>query len=287
MGANNEKNFKIIRKLGEGGFAEVYLIEKNNKLYALKKTIKPLKEEETNKYNEIINILKKIDNKYITKYYYTFSEKNSFNIVMEFCGEKNLKQFIADYKNKDLLIKEDIISSIIAQICLGLKEIHKNKLIHRNLTPDNIFIDENNNIKIGDFGISKIIATNEYANSRIGKYKYFAPEFEIQEKYNQKIDIYSFGCVIYELFTQNEYYVDKRIREKACQIDSDIYNPEWQNLINLLLNKDYHQRPDIEEVYHLIELIEPNPFFNCMQKLDDIDIDLLERSDPANHTVLK
>ena len=233
MGANNEKNFKIIRKLGEGGFAEVYLIEKNNKLYALKKTIKPLKEEETNKYNEIINILKKIDNKYITKYYYTFSEKNSFNIVMEFCGEKNLKQFIDDYRNKDILIEENTISYIIIQICLGLKEIHKNKLIHRDLTPDNIFIDENNNIKIGDFGISKIIGTNEYANSRIGKYKYFAPEFEIGEKYNNKIDIYSFGCVIYELFTQNEYYVDIRIMEKVCKIDSETYNPEWQNLINL------------------------------------------------------
>ena len=125
MGANNEKNFKIIKKLGKGGFGEVYLIEKNNKLYALKKTIKPLNEEEINKYNEIIDILKNIDNKYITKYYYTFSEKNSFNLVMEFCGEKNLKQFIADYKNKDQLIEEDIISFIIAQICLGLKEIHK------------------------------------------------------------------------------------------------------------------------------------------------------------------
>ena len=136
---------------------------------------------------------------------------------MEFYGEKNLKQIIADYKNKDLLIEEDIISFIIIQICLGLKEIHKNKLIHRDLTPDNIFIDENNNIKIGHFGISKIIATNEYANSRIGKYKYFAPEFEIGEKYNNKIDIYSFGCVIYELFTQNEYYVDIRIMEKVCK----------------------------------------------------------------------
>ena len=248
MGANNEKNFKIIRKLGEGGFGDVYLIEKDNKFYALKKTKHALSQEEINQYNYIINVLKNINNKYITKYYYTFAEKNSFNIVMEFCGEKNLKQFITDYRNKDQLIEENIISHIITQICLGLKEIHKNKLIHRDLTPDNIFIDENNSIKIGDFGISKIIATNKYTQSRIGKYQYFAPEIEMGEKYNNKIDIYSLGCIIYELFTQNKYYIDKRIREKDCQINLEVYNLKWQKLIDLLLNKDYHQRPDIEDV---------------------------------------
>ena len=262
MGANNEKNFKIIRKLGEGGFGEVYLIEKDNKLYALKKTKHALSQEEINKYNKIINALKNINNPFVTKYYYTYTEKNSFNIVMEFCGEKNLKQFIADYRNKNEFIEEKIISFIITQICLGLKEIHKNQLIHRDLTPDNIFIDENNSIKIGDFGISKIIATNKYTQSRIGKYQYFAPEIEMGEKYNNKIDIYSLGYIMYELFTQNEYYIDKRIREKDCQINSEVYNPEWQKVIDLLLNKDYHKRPDIEEVYRLIHHINTNLSFN-------------------------
>ena len=186
MGANNDKKFNIIKKLGEGGFGEVYLIEKEKKYFALKKTKHALSQEEINKYEKLINILKNIDNIFITKYYYTFTEKNSFNIVMEFCGDKNLKQFIADYRNKDILIEENIISFIITQICLGLKEIHKNKLIHRDLTPDNIFIDENNKIKIGDFGISRIIATNYYTQSRIGKYQYFAPEIEMGEKYKIK-----------------------------------------------------------------------------------------------------
>ena len=105
MGANNEKKFKIIRKLGEGGFGDVYLIEKDKKFYALKKTKHALNQEEINQYNKIINVLKNINNPFVTKYYYAYTENNSFNIVMEFCGEKNLKQFIADYKNKDQLMK--------------------------------------------------------------------------------------------------------------------------------------------------------------------------------------
>ena len=187
---------------------------------------------------------------------------------MECYGEKNLKQFISDYRNKGLLIEENIISNIITQICSGLKEIHKYKIIHRDLTPDNIFIDENNRIKIGDFGVSKIIETNEYSQSRIGKYRYFAPEIEIGEKYNNKIDIYSFGCIIYELFTLSEYYIDKKIEEKICKINSEVYNPKWQKLIDLLLNKDYHKRPDIEEVYHSICLINANLHFNFKQNFN-------------------
>ena len=59
-----------------------------------------------------------------------------------------------------MLIDEKLIKDIIIQISLGLKEIHKNKLIHRDLTPDNIFFDKNNNIKIDDFGVSKIITNS-------------------------------------------------------------------------------------------------------------------------------
>ena len=152
-----------------------------------------------------------------------------------------------------------------------MKEIHKNKLIHRDLTPENIFIDENYRIKIGDFGISKILETNKYTKSIIGKYKYFAPEIEMGEKYNNKIDIYSFGCIIYELFTLNEYYIDKRIKEKDCQINVEVYNPEWQNLINSLLNKDYHKRPDIEQIYFFISSININikDEFNFQQYFDE------------------
>ena len=105
------------------------------------------------------------------------------------------------------------------QICEGLNIIHDNKIIHRDLTPDNIFIDDNNKIKIGDFGISKIITTfNKYAKTQIGKSHYLAPEIDKGIEYNNKVDIYSLGCIIYELFTTNEYYIDK-LDEKDCKIN--------------------------------------------------------------------
>ena len=243
----------MIKKLGEGGFGVVYLVEKDNKQYALKQCKMKLENEEIDEYKKIINIISKINNEYLIKYYDNFIENDTFNILMEYGGDNDLKKYINNYKDKNELIKENIIKDIISQICKGLKDIHNNKIIHRDLTPDNIFIDKNNKIKIGDFGVSKILTTlNKYTKSQIGKTYYLAPEILKGLIYNNKVDIYSLGCIIYELFSLNEYYIDK-LDEKDCKIDTKVYNTKYQDLIDLLLKKDYHARPNIEEVIDLIE----------------------------------
>ena len=230
--------YKIKKKLGEGGFGIVYLAEKDDKKYALKKSKMKLEKEEIEQCKKIINILSSINNEYLIKYYETFIEDDTLNIVMEYGGDMDLKKFINIYKSKNELINESIIRNIILQICKGLKEIHKNKIIHRDLTPDNIFIDNNKRIKIGDFGISKITTTlNNYANSKVGKFNYMAPEILKGTKHNNKVDIYSLGCIIYELFTLNEYYSDKVIDEKDCKINTGLYNSKYQDLIDLLIKK--------------------------------------------------
>ena len=251
------KKYKNIKKIGEGGFGDVYLVEKDNNYYALKKLKFKLTKEELEQYQKILNILLKIKNENIIKYYEFFLENDYLNIVMEYCGDTDLKQFIKNQKAKNELIEEELIKDFIIQICNGLKEIHNNGIIHRDLTPDNIFIDINDNIKIGDFGISKIFIKNTlFSKNKQGKYHYFAPEFELEGKYNEKTDIYSLGCVIYELLTLNEYYIDKKIEEKDCKINAEIYNPKWQELIDLLLNKNYKLRPNIDEVMDIINKIE-------------------------------
>ena len=248
-----ETDALIIKQLGKGGFGEVYLIQKNEKYFALKKIPKSqLNEKKIDEINDMIIALSKLNNEHIIKYYDSIIEKDFFCILMEYGGDLNLKQFIKLYRDKNQLIEENIILDIIKQICSGLIEIHKLKFIHRDLTPDNIFIDNNKKIKIGDFGISvKLTTNNIYANSKVGKYHYFAPEIEKKEKYNNKVDIYSLGCVIYELFTLNEYYLDKYIYKK--EIDLEIYNQKWQEIIKLLLKDDYHKRPSIEEAFNYIK----------------------------------
>ena len=162
---------------------------------------------------------------------------------MEYGGNTDLKKYINEQES---LIEEKTLKDIIMQICLGLKEIHNIKLIHRDLTPDNIFMDKNNKIKIGDFGVSKILTTSiNFTKTPVGKYHYFAPEIDNGEKYNNKIDIYALGCIIYELFTLNEY---SNVKKEKGKINTDIYNPKWQYLIDLTLTNDDNKRPNIEEI---------------------------------------
>jgi len=157
------------------------------------------------------------------------------------------------------LIEGNIIYYIFLELCLGIKENHKNNLIHRNLKPENIFINKDNKIKIGVFGISKQLKMNEnYAYTRVGSQCYIAPEVIKGEKYNNKIDIWALGCIIYELFTFNICFessslnglINKIIEGTHDKIDMTKYNSKWQNLIDLLLKKDYNERPNIDEVYN-------------------------------------
>ena len=244
----NIKGYKIIKRIGKGGCGAVYLVQKENKYYALKK-ITDLTEEEIENYQKILNVLFKIKSEYIIRYYESIIESDCLYIIMEYGGNTDLKKYIL--KQEDSLINEKIIKDIIIQICKGLQEIHKNKFIHRDLTPDNIFMDNNNNIKIGDFGVSKVLTTTQnYTKSKAGKFKYLAPEIIKDEKYNNKVDIYSLGCVIYELFTLNEYY---NAKNEDKLINTNIYNSKWQNLIDLTLKDNFNERPDIDYIYNYIK----------------------------------
>ena len=258
------KNYKIIKELGFGSYGRVYKVldEKEKKYYALKKIeFKEFSEEELNLYENEAKLLSSIKNEHIVKYYDSSKDNEFFYILIEYCEGLDLKQFIKQYKSKNEKIDEEFIYNIVSDICLGIKEIHQKNLIHRDLKPENILIDKYNIIKIGDFGISKIFENNnKYANTSVGTNNYMAPELIKGDKHNNKVDIGALGCIIYELLTLNVCFeskslygiIDKIIKKPHGKIDKNIYNHKWQNIIDLLLKKDYRKRPDINKVYNLV-----------------------------------
>ena len=242
----DNKQYKGI--IGKGNYGNVYKIEYNNKIYAVKHLYGKKKIEDSQ--NEDINLskLSELDNKHkehIVEYYGSYpKDENNKYIIMEYAGNSNLKNFIEKYKKSHEYIKEKKIINIIKQICIGLRAIHNCGMIHRDLKPENIFIDEQNfNIKIGDFGTSKIAFDT---NTNTGTPSYKAPEIISGEEYNNKVDMYSLGCIIYELFTLKEYYLNEEFND-IQEIDS-VYDPKWQELIDKLLDTNPENRPNIEKV---------------------------------------
>ena len=269
----NSKKYENIKKLGGGSFGTVYLVvnESRDKNYAIKHISI---ENKPDNYIEIIenevNILKSIeDNNHIIKYYDSGKDKDNryFNILMEYCNGPNLNEFINDYKKKGELIDESIIHDFILDICLGIKAINERNIIHRDLKPANLFLTRDKKIKIGDFGISRqLVNQSQFASSFVGTSNYMAPEMinnqyeannQQKSKYNSKVDIWAFGCIIYELVTlefcfKNVIDLFNKTNNKNnryVNIDTQKYDYKWQELIDFILEKDYSKRPNIDEIY--------------------------------------
>ena len=172
---------------------------------------------------------------------------------MEYAGNRTLKKFIDEKNSNSELIEPETINSIIKQICLGLKEIHDAGITHRDLKPANIFIDENLRIKIGDFGVS---TSSNYFTTQIGTQEYMAPELQVKkksgDKFSNKVDIYSLGCIFYELFTLSNYYRDK-IYNSIKEINTNFYDKKWQKLINLMLSLNPDERPNIDKIFNYLD----------------------------------
>jgi len=253
----NDKEFKIINEIGKGGFGRVMqvLSKSDNKSYAIKEIpIKGEPLENIKSYQNEAIILSKFNCENIVKYYDSSKDENNIYILMEYCNGKNLRNYIDENANNNTLIQENILYNIICQICTGIGEIHNKNIIHRDLNLKNIFMNDNMIIKIGDFGISKQFNSSYTLKTTkiLGTEYYTAPEILIKGIYNKKSDIWSLGCIIYELFTLNIYYKDKFMNE-IKKIDSSIYNNKWQILIDSLLEPDYKKRFDIYQVIKFLK----------------------------------
>ena len=250
--------YKIIKELGKGLFGKVYqaLNKSDNKYYVIEEF--PIKEEtkETiQSFQNEINILLKLNYNNIVKYYDASIDNKNIYILMEFCEGDNLRSFIDKNMNKNTLIEENIINIIIKQICIGIKEIHNKKLIHKDLKPENIIIKDDMDIKLIDLGLTKKL--NIYKTYILGKNKsgsdcYTAPEILLNGIYHEKSDLWSLGCILYELFTLNIYYDDK-IMNCIKKINPIMYNYKWQELIDSLLQPEYTKRPDINQINEFLE----------------------------------
>ena len=260
----NKYHFKIIKEIGSGAFGSVYKIQdkNDNKIYALKKIVLNEKnKEDLDSIKKEAYLLKSIDDENIINYIDSFFYDDSFYIITEFCSNLDLKSFINEHKKENKLINEQTIWTIILNLCNGIKKIHNNNMIHRDLKPGNIFISDNYKIKIGDFGISKILDETNYAQTFAGTLLYMAPEMINGDKYTNKVDIWALGCIIYELCTLDYCFSDNNILKlinkinsgKHGIIDTKYYSDRLQNLIDLSLKKNYRERASIEDIIAILK----------------------------------
>ena len=200
------ENFDIVCKLGKGGFSKVYKVKRkiDNQIYALKK-VQILNLSEKQKLSSLneIRVLASIKNKYIINYKEAFIDEKdcSLCLVTEFADDGDLEQKIIYYKQNDIYFEEKDILKIFIQIVKGLKSLHDMGIMHRDIKSSNIFLFSNGMAKLGDLNICKILSDDNLGRTQTGTPAYAAPEVWMEKPYGLKSDIWSLGCVLYEMIT--------------------------------------------------------------------------------------
>lgn len=145
------------------------------------------------------------------------------------------------------------------QICLGLKHIHDRKILHRDLKGQNIFMTSKGIIKIGDFGIAKVLAsTMQNARTVVGTPYYLSPEIVQSKPYNFKSDMWSMGVILYELCSLKPPFDAPSLHFLAMKIVRGAFNPlpsgfssEMKSLVSQLLTTNERNRPDVNKVLNM------------------------------------
>ncbi|GMH93893.1 hypothetical protein TL16_g12749 [Triparma laevis f. inornata] len=180
--------------------------------------------------------------------------KDSLCICMEYCDGGDLSQKIE--RRRGSLMEERIILSYFVQMALGLDFMHRNRVLHRDLKTQNIFMLGNGRVVLGDLGISKVMeGTNDFARTCIGTPYYMSPEIFKNKPYNHKSDIWALGCVLYEMTTLNHAFDSNSLNGLASKIVKGKYprihpnfNTTLAKLINDMLEVKPSLRPDLEVI---------------------------------------
>ena len=175
---------------------------------------------------------------------------------MDYADGGDLYTKIAQQKKLGKGFDEEQILDWFLQICLALKHIHSKRILHRDLKTQNIFLTFKGDVKIGDFGIARVLQhTYDVAQTAIGTPYYLSPEICQEKPYNQKSDIWSVGCILYELLTLRHAFDANSIKSLVYKIlkgipppVSEIYSPDVRGLVAEMLTKDPAKRPSIRQI---------------------------------------
>nr|XP_020662537.1 serine/threonine-protein kinase Nek11 isoform X1 [Pogona vitticeps]XP_020662538.1 serine/threonine-protein kinase Nek11 isoform X1 [Pogona vitticeps] len=257
--------YTIQQKLGRGSFGTVYLVfdkrakGEEEQLKVLKEiSVGDLKPNETVEANLEAQLLSKLDHPAIVKFYTSFIEGESFCIITEYCEGRDLDFKIQEYKEAGKVFPESQIVEWFIQLLLGVSYMHERRILHRDLKAKNIFL-KNNVVKIGDFGVSRLLMGScDLATTFTGTPFYMSPEALQHQGYDTKSDIWSLGCILYEMccldhaFSGHNFLsIVLKIVEDETPSLPDTYPGELDAVLNCMLSKDPSRRPAAAEILRI------------------------------------
>jgi NIMA (never in mitosis gene a)-related kinase len=262
--------YKIIECIGKGAFGSVYSVQKGDTKYAMKEIL-------LNSFNVIpknnegnisdilckeVEILKELDHPNIIKYYNSFHQEDYLYIIIELIDGMTLAEYIASVSEKHQTIPEEEVWNIFIQLCEALRYLHiEKRVVHRDIAPTNVMINRKNTVKLMDFGLAKDLEQQSgMLKSFAGTVVYSCPEIVQNLPYTSKADIWSLGCVMYELMSLKPAFLAKNPLMLAKKIVDCEYEPLGdkkysEHLISVIkacITGNSDKRPDLEQLTNLM-----------------------------------
>uniref|UniRef100_A0A803XP59 non-specific serine/threonine protein kinase n=1 Tax=Meleagris gallopavo TaxID=9103 RepID=A0A803XP59_MELGA len=244
------EEYEVLKVLGEGSFGRALLVQHkvSDQKYAMKEIRLPVVSDTRNSRKEAI-LLAKMKHPNVVAYKESFEADGHLYIVMEYCDDGDLMQKIKHQRGK--LFSEDTILCWFVQMCLGVKHIHDKRVLHRDIKSKNVFLTQNGKVKLGDFGSARLLAhPMSYACTYVGTPYYVPPEIWESMPYNNKSDIWSLGCILYELCTLRHPFQANSWKHLILKICKGSYSPlpahysyELHYLIKQMFKRNPKNRP--------------------------------------------
>ncbi|GAA53614.1 serine/threonine-protein kinase Nek10, partial [Clonorchis sinensis] len=267
------REYAVLELLGTGAFGQVYKARKETKsgqpqVYAIKevnttqaifgRTEQERQQSVRNILNEVNIIKQQLRHPNIVRYYKTFLHGDRLYIVMEMLEGLPLTELISSMKEKNEHFTEDRIWHVFTQLVLALRYLHREKaIVHRDLSSNNIMIGEGDKATITDFGLAKQkLWDSSKMTSSVGTLVFSCPEIVQNQPYGEGADIWSLGCILYQMCTYTPPFQAECILTVASRIVGGQFEPlssvsklryseMMENVVRVCLTSDPQKRPDI------------------------------------------
>ncbi|XP_078413156.1 serine/threonine-protein kinase Nek2 isoform X1 [Cetorhinus maximus] len=265
------EDYELLESIGSGSYGRCQKIRRKSdgKVLVWKEMdYGSMSEAEKQMLVSEVNLLRELKHPNIVRYYDRIIDRTNATlyIVMEFCEGGDLASLINKCIRERRYLEEDFALRVLAQLALALRECHRRSesgrtVLHRDLKPANVFLDVQHNVKLGDFGLARILQHDtSFAKTFVGTPYYMSPEQINHMSYNEKSDIWSLGCLLYELcalsppFTAyNQKELAEKIREGKFRRIPYRYSDELNELLGRMLNLKDYLRPSVDElIQHIL-----------------------------------
>lgn len=252
------RGYAKIKEIGQGSYGKAVLVQdRDGKMYVMKVIDMSRMDSKQRKdaANEV-KVLSSLKHPYIVSYRESFTEHRNLAIVMDYADGGDLHDRVVRTRKAGKAFPEEKILRWFTEATLALKYMHDKHVLHRDLKSQNLFLTSQDRLRIGDFGISKVLeSTAAFAKTTIGTPYYLSPEICMEKPYSFSSDVWALGCILYEMAALHVPFdagslkslVHKITRGPTPVLPSS-YSSDLRQLCGDLLNRDNTQRPSAAEI---------------------------------------